>query len=101
MAIRLNPIIKRGDMMTVKAQRMETVSPNQWSPELMSEFPNGKALLNDETASCDLCGSIERRAEIVCCRNQTRLCRSCFDHLNRIPSFMQVRVEEFLIGNVC
>lgn len=101
MAIRLTPIIKRGDMMTVKAQSTETVSPDGWSPELMSAFPNGGMFLNDETESCDLCGSVERSAEIVCCRNQTRLCRSCFNHLNRIPSFTQVRVEEFLIGNVC
>jgi recombinational DNA repair protein (RecF pathway) len=63
---------------------------------------------NSTTAACGIkmlvekCGLCEQKMNptVKIYNNDTRLCKTCFDHMENMPDVVAKCVERFLIGNV-
>jgi formylmethanofuran dehydrogenase subunit E len=53
----------------------------------------------DPLQRCDLCEQ-KMNPTVKIYTNNTRLCKSCFDHMENLPEVVAKNVERFLIGNV-
>jgi hypothetical protein len=66
----------------------------------------GGAIAMDKTSQtkeiqkkCDLCEQV-MNPTILIYKDQTCLCKACYDHMLRMPEPLAKSVERFLIGNV-
>jgi hypothetical protein len=48
---------------------------------------------------CELCEQ-KMNPTVQIYNNDTRLCKTCFDHMGSLPEVVAKSVERFLIGNV-
>ena len=54
---------------------------------------------SDPLQRCDLCEQ-KMNPTVKIYNNDTRLCKTCFDHMESLPEAIAKSVERFLIGNV-
>lgn len=59
--------------------------------------PDGKTI--DALQKCELCEQ-KMNPTVNIYNNNTRLCKACFHHMEKLPDIVAKSVERFLIGNV-